>query len=716
MTTLLGLPKRLLVGHPMRSNQLGETLLPKKVALAVYCSDAISSNAYATQEILLVLALGGAMAVTLTPWVALAVVVLLALVALSYQQTCAAYPSGGGAYAVSRENLGKVPSLVAASALMVDYVMTVAVSVASGVDNLSSAFPVIRPWSVTIALVTVAVIAVMNLRGVRESGVAFAIPTYGFMVSVFVMLGVGFYHTATGHRPVSESASFGIASPSVAGAALLLLVLRAFASGCTALTGVEAVSNGVPTFKPPQPKNAQITLALMAGLAITMMMGIAVLSSVAKIHIADDTSILVGAPEGYVPSTVLAQLAAAIFGAQSIGLYVVSIFTMLILALAANTAFNGFPILASLLAQDRYLPKQLRRRGDRLVHSNGIIILAAIAGGLIWYFDGSVTRLIQLYILGVFISFTLSQMGMVVHWVRQARSTRWTGRHLWALAVNALGGIATALVLVIVLITKFTHGAWLVVVAIPVIVYWMLGVKRHYSVVSKRLRPRASGVTLPSRIHAVVLVSRVNEPALRALALARAMNASTLTALRVDTARESTEQVIEDWETRDIPVPLTIVASHYRDLTSPVIAHLLRMSIGPRDIVNVFIPEYVVGHWWEQLLHNQSALRLKARLLLMPGVVVTSVPFQLASAEPYQLERAGVDANQVLPDKPVARVPEAGANSSAHEPDLSPADRVAEPAAPGPQAPSGASGSQSAAQAERVRAGAPVRPPAGVAG
>ncbi len=645
----MSVPKRMLVGVPMRSDQLGETELPKRLALAVYCSDPISSNAYATQEILLVLALGGAAAVMATPRVALAVVGLLAVVTLSYRQTCHAYPNGGGAYAVSKENLGRNASLVAASALLVDYVLTVAVSIAAGVDNFTSAVPALRPHSVALCFGFIVVIAMMNLRGVKESGTVFAIPTYGFIVSVFVLLGTGFVQALAGHMPVAESAAFGYDSSSVTGAAMLILLLRAFASGCTALTGVEAVSNGVPTFRKPRARNASTTLLAMSGLAISMMLGISVLSTQSGIHIAEDLNMLTGAPDGYVQRTVLAQLSAAVFGNNSLGFFAVQGFTTLILVLAANTAFNGFPILASILAQDRFLPKQMRRRGDRLVFSNGIVILASIAALLIFVFDASVTRLIQLYILGVFVSFTLSQAGMVVHWRREARNAPRGGRHLRSMTINLIGAITTALVLVIVLMTKFTHGAWMVVVAIPLLVLLMHSIRRHYDGVSKSLRPKAMGMVLPSRIHAIVLVSQLNEPALKALAFARAIRPSTITGLRVDTDPDRTATLVREWYDRGIPVPLTVVMSPYRTLNSPVVDYLNTMSIGPRDAVEVFVPEYVVGHWWEQLLHNQSAFRLKSRLLFVPGVMVTSVPYHLRSAEPYLPGKPNVKASASSP-------------------------------------------------------------------
>jgi amino acid transporter len=645
-------PKRILVGNPMRSNQMHQTLLPKRLALPVYCSDPISSNAYATQEIILVLALGGAASVLLTPWIALCVIALLALVTLSYRQTCHAYPDGGGAYAVSRANLGRNVSLVAAAALMVDYVMTVAVSVASSVENLVSAFPGLGPFHVLLCLGFIVVLTLMNLRGVRESGTLFAIPTYGFIVSVYLMLGVGIWQIATGHPPVAESAGLMLTPTSPTGAALILLLLRAFASGCTSLTGVEAVSNGVPTFREPKAHNAAVTLLMMGGLSIAMMGGIAVLSTVTGIHMAEDPSQLVGAPAGYQQRTVLAQLSSAVFGNNTFFFFAVQGFTTLILAMAANTAFNGFPVLASILAEDRYMPKQFSRRGDRLVFSNGILILAGIAAVLIVIFDGSVTRLIQLYILGVFVSFTLSQTGMVLYWRRHASTEGWSAKILGSTMVNALGAVATAAVLVIVLITKFTHGAYLVVIAIPVLVFVMHRIHRHYRRVSRQLEPKASGITLPSRVHAIVLVSQLNEPALKALAFARAMRPSTITALRVDTNERRTERLQRDWAERDIPVPLTIVASEYRDLTQPVLEYLQKIPIGPRDVVEVFVPEYVVGRWWEAILHNQSALRLKSRLLYMPGVMVTSVPYQLRSAQQFSLVRPGAEARAVSASQP----------------------------------------------------------------
>jgi amino acid transporter len=638
---VLTITKRLLVGQPLRSARLGETLLPKRLALPVFCSDPLSSNAYATEEILRAVSLGGLALLFLTPWVALAVVVLLAVVVVSYRQTCYAYPNGGGAYAVSRQNLGHNASLVAASALLVDYVLTVAVSVAAGVDAITSAFLTLKPHAVGLSLLFVAVLAVMNLRGVKESGTVFAIPTYGFIAVIFGMIGWGFWRMITGDAPVAESASFSIApSHSGVGAAVVLIGLRAFAQGCTALTGVEAVSNGVPNFKPPKSRNAAATLAVMGAITIAMFIGITALALIAQVRLADDASQLIGAPDGYQQRTAIAQVAGAVFGYNSALFFGVQAFTAAILILAANTAFNGFPILASILGRDGYLPRQFGRRGDRLVFSNGIIILAVLAGLLIWGFDASTSRLIQLYIIGVFVSFTLSQAGMVRHWTRLLRgeTSQPRSRIHRARLINAGGAILTAVVLVVVLITKFTHGAYLVVIAMPILLVLMKAIERHYRHVGKELAPGPGGISMPSRIQAVILVSRLDLPTLQALAYAKAARPDTLTALTVVAAEAETRQLESEWAQRNIPIPLTVVDAPYRDITGPVLRYLAELrDANPRSLVVVYIPEYVVGHFWEQLLHNQSALRLKARLLFQRGVLVTSVPWQLQSSRQKEL-------------------------------------------------------------------------------
>jgi amino acid transporter len=650
---VLALTKRLLVGRPLRSARLGETLLPKRLALPVFCSDPLSSNAYATEEILRALSLGGLALLFLTPWVALAVVILLAVVVVSYRQTCYAYPNGGGAYAVSRENLGRNAALLAASALLVDYVLTVAVSVAAGVDAITSAFLGLRPYSVELSLVFIAVLALMNLRGVKESGTVFAIPTYGFIAVIFGMIGWGFWRMFTGDAPVAESASLRIApSHSVVGVAVVLIALRAFAQGCTALTGVEAVSNGVPSFQPPKSRNAANTLAVMGAVTIAMFAGITALALLAHVRLADDPSQLIGTPAGYEQRTAIAQVAGAVFGYHSVFFFLVQAFTAAILVLAANTAFNGFPILASILGRDGYLPRQFGRRGDRLVFSNGIIILAAVAGLLIWGFDASTSRLIQLYIIGVFVSFTLSQAGMVRHWTTRLRSAAPEARSRLhrARLINAGGALLTGVVLVVVLSTKFTHGAYLVVIAMPILFALMKTIERHYRRVGEELAPGPGGISMPSRIDAVVLVSRLDLPTLQALAYAKATRPDTLTALTVATGEAEIQQLEVEWAERDIPIPLTVVDAPYRDITGPVLRYVVQLrSANPRTLVVVYIPEYVVGRPWEQLLHNQSALRLKARLLFQRGVLVTSVPWQLRSSEHSDVRAADLQEELVKP-------------------------------------------------------------------
>ena len=626
--------KRVVVGRPMRSNQLADTLLPKRLALPVFCSDPLSSVAYATEEILLILSLGGLAFLHLAWWVAAVIVALLAIVIASYRQTCRAYPNGGGAYAVASANLGQNAGLAAASALLVDYVLTVAVSVVAGVAAITSAVPSLAPHAVALSVVFVVLLTVVNLRGVKESGRAFAVPTYGFLIGVYLMFAVAGYRLLTGEHLRAVSSTYPLtAEHSYAGIALVLLAMRAFASGCTALTGVEAVSNGVPAFEKPKAKNAASTLALMGVFSITMFVGITALALVYQVHVAASPTDL-GLPAGAATQTVLAQIAQTTFGVGPVFYYLQAV-TAGILILAANTAYNGFPLLASLLAQDGFLPRQLHNRGDRLVFSNGVVLLAVFAIALIVTFSADVSSIIQLYIIGVFVSFTLSQLGMVRHWATELRTAavgaRGTMRR--AQAINTTGALITGAVLVIVLVTKFTHGAWIVTIAMPVLFVTMKGVQRHYARVAVELRPSAAGVTLPSRIHGVVPVSQLHEPTLRALAFARATRPASLTAVTVQVDEQETRDLAREWDVRGIPVPLVVIDSPYRDITEPLLAYIGRLRLdGPRDVICVFIPEYVVGRWWEHLLHNQSALRLKARLLFSPGVMVCSVPYQLASS------------------------------------------------------------------------------------
>ncbi|MEV8126156.1 APC family permease [Streptomyces sp. NPDC085944] len=635
-----------MVGRALRSSEMGQTLLPKRVALPIFASDPLSSVAYATQEILLVLTLGGLAYVHFTPWIAAAVVALMTVVVLSYQQVVRAYPSGGGSYEVVSANLGEGAGLVVGAALLVDYVMTVAVSVASGVDNIISAVPQLHAQRVPLALGFVALLAMVNLRGVRESGRAFAAPTYLFVGGVLLMIATGLFRYLVGDAPVAESASYGIrpqgGDAQLAGVALVLLVLRAFSNGCTALTGVEAISNGVPAFRRPKSHNAAITLAVMGLIAVAMFVGVTTLAIVAKVHIADDACRLTGLGQdcsAYQQRTVIAQVAAAVFGGErSVGFYYIQAATALVLVLAANTAFNGFPLLSSVLAQRRYLPRQLHSRGDRLAFSNGIVALAVTAGLLLWGFKASVTALIHLYILGVFTSFTLSQTGMVRHW-NQALSTEsdlaLRRRHRLARVINSVGAMFTGLVLVVVLFTKFLDGAWLAVLAAGVLWLLMRAIRMRYDRTAAELTstdPHAD-LTSPSRVLAIVLVSSVHKPTLRALAYARASKPDRLEALTVAVDHEETRVLEEQWQRLGVNVPLKVLDSPYREVTRPVVDYVRSLSReSPRDMVGVYIPEYVVGRWWENLLHNQSALRIKAGLRFAPGVVVISVPWQLISS------------------------------------------------------------------------------------
>jgi amino acid transporter len=641
--------KRLVLGQPFRSDTLGETLLPKRLALPIFASDPLSSVAYATQEILLILSLGGLAFLHLAPWIGLAVVVLLTVVVLSYRQVVRAYPSGGGSYEVASRNLGSTAGLVVAGALMVDYIMTVAVSVAAGVDNIISAVPELNGYRIAIDVGFIVLLMAMNLRGIRESGRTFAVPTYLFIAGVMLMIVVGLTRTLAGHPPTAESAGYDIRPEQMGltGLALVFLLLRSFSSGCTALTGVEAISNGVPAFRKPKSLNAARTMTAMGIISIVMFVGITALALLTHVRIAENTCDLAGFTGNCATDpqrTVIGQIAAAVFGGDhTVLFYFLQATTALILILAANTAFNGFPLLASILAQDRYLPRQLHTRGDRLAFSNGIVLLSLVAAVLIVAFAGSTTRLIQLYILGVFTSFTLCQAGMVRHWNRELATAttpaqrRGIGR---SRLINALGAVLTAVVLVVVLITKFTHGAYLVVIAIPVLYVLMRAVHRHYSRVREELLPDDDSEKLPSRVHAVVLISTLHKPSQRAIAFARAGRPDSLTAITVNVDDADTRSLRRQWEIRGMKIPLKVVESPYREITRPVVAYVKNLRrTSPRDVVCVYIPEYVVGRWWENLLHNQSSLRLKGRLLFEPGVMVTSVPWQLRSTSRRDLQR-----------------------------------------------------------------------------
>ena len=631
--------KRLLVGRALRSDKLGDTLLPKRIALPVFASSNLSSNAYATQEILIVLAVGGIALINSTIWIALAVALIMVVVIMSYRQNVRAYTSGGGDYEVVTKNLGRKPGLIVASSLMVDYIMTVAVSVSAAKDNLISVFPIVGNHGMFVAFALIILITVMNLRGLRDSGFLFAIPAYFFMASIAFVTVWAIVKISQGNVLKAESADWTITEQgSIAGIALVFLYARAFSSGCSALTGVEAISNGVPAFRKPKSENAAKTLTLLGIISVSLFMAITLLALKTGVKVTDKNENLIGLPEGAQQKTVIVQISDATFGNFSLGTLIVAVATALILIAAANTAFNGFPVLTSILSQDRFLPRQLHNRGDRLAFSNGILFLGLASAISVYIFDASVTRLIQLYILAVFTSVSFGQLGMIIHWTRNIKLTTDAAarsKMVISRTINAIGFIFTFSVLFIVLITKFTTGAWLVVLIIPILITLMGSIYSHYKKVSEELKlDSEDSQTLPSRIHGIVLVSKMHKPTLRAIYYARATRPSTLEAVTVLVDNQDTEDLKADWERLEIPIPLKVLDSPFREVTRPILDYVKNIKReSPRDVISIFVPQYVVGHWWEQLLHNQSALRLKSRLLFTPGVMVVSVPWQLISSE-----------------------------------------------------------------------------------
>jgi amino acid transporter len=661
-----GLTKRLLLGRKLRSSQLGETLLPKRIALPVFASDALSSVAYAPDEILLMLAVGGAATAYVWSWkIAVLVAVVMLTVVASYRQNVHAYPSGGGDYEVATVNLGHNAGVTVASALLVDYVLTVAVSISAGIDNARAALPFINGHEATYAVVMVAVLAALNLRGVRESGTWFAIPTYGFMVAILGMAAWGLVKNVRGDLVPAESASLEVVPApgyegTVTNVALAFLLARAFSSGCAALTGVEAISNGVPAFRKPKSRNAATTLLLLGTISITMMISIVSLARSMDLKFVDPHHLddrLTGPdgtplPDEYEQHTVIAQVARGVFDAFDPAFYFVIAMTGVILILAANTAFNGFPVLGSILARDGFMPRQLAARGDRLAYSNGILFLALMAMVLIIAFDAQVTRLIQLYIVGVFVSFNFSQLGMIRHWTRHLRTETdpATRRKMQrSRLINTFGLAMTAVVLVVVLVTKFLAGAWIAILAMGTFFMVMQSIRRHYDSVAKELEIHEDDQVLPTRVHAIVLVSKVHKPTMRALAYARASRPNVLEAVMVSTEPLERERIIEEWDRRRIEVPLKVLDSPYREVIRPVVDYAKAIrEAQPRGVVAVFIPEYVVGRWWEQLLHNQTAFRLKARLLFTPGVMMVSVPYQLRSSHIGEARALSQDAHEAV--------------------------------------------------------------------
>ncbi|MFG6503580.1 APC family permease [Microbacterium sp. P05] len=641
--------KRLLIGDPLTSEKLDEQLLPKRMALPIFASDALSSVAYAPQELLMILLIGGTALLTFSPWIAAAVVLVLVVVVTSYRQLIKAYPSGGGDYEVARKNLGEIPGVIVGAALLVDYVLTVAVSVASGVDNIISAIPELNPFRIEFAVGFVILIVIVNLRGVREASAVFAIPTYLFIGSVAVMIVVGLARTVAGDAPIASSAQYAVQGESLTQAAMILLILRAFSSGCSALTGVEAVSNGVPAFRKPKVRNAQQTLSLMGVIAIALFVGLVIVALVSNVHYAENPCSLVGFDCENTPQpSLMAQVAAATFGAGSIPFFIIQAATACVLLLAANTAFNGFPLLGSTLARDGYAPKALNTRGDRLVYSNGMIILGVLAVIVLIVYQADQTDLIQLYIIGVFVSFSLGQIGMVRHWRRSLRelaalteeaagqqSARYERRSaINGLVINSVGAGMTVLVLVIVTITKFTHGAWLVFLAIPILAVLMLGVNRYYRDVEHE-------IAMDDTVHfgsqgdvAIVLVNRLQKPTVKAIDYARAANHDKTLAVHINVDEAESDQLQRDWREHDVPVPLVIIDSPYRAYTSPVAGFIKKYRANHGSaVVTVYLPQYIVGHWWESFLHNRRSRRLAQQLMLLHGVSITLVPWLLDSSE-----------------------------------------------------------------------------------
>jgi len=645
--------KRLLVGKAKRTAQALHERLTKKTGLAVFASDALSSTAYATEEILLVLAVafaaGAANAFHYVVPITFAIVIVLIIVAISYRQTIFAYPSGGGAYIVAKDNLGTTPGLVAAAALLVDYVLTVSVSISAGVAAITSAaqgtsWAWINDHKVLLCLILIAFIAVANLRGVRESGALFAGPTYSFVISFLFMVGYGIIryllHPAAAPAPEDLKLAEGYHLQPLT----WFLLLGAFSNGCVALTGTEAISNGIPAFKQPESKNAATTLAWMAALLATMFIGTSVMAYLYQVHPRES-------------ETVISQFARIIFtGPMGWFYYIVQATTALILVLAANTSFADFPRLASLLARDRFLPRQFATRGDKLVFSNGIIILALFACVLVIAFGGDTSRLIPLYAVGVFLSFTLSQTGMVLHWLRAGRTKlpaaapdngssvkmMVTGqlvapaklkeaRH-WkkSIAINGLGAIATSIVLVVLVITKFLHGAWIVVLLIPLLVALFRKIHRHYLDIAAQLTTEGLQKLRPVQHEVIVPISGIHRGVLQAFEYAKTIANGHITALYINVDEEATQKLRAKWTGFVEGVELVVIASPYRSLVAPMIRYIdRRLQLHPQQLVTVVLPEFVPAKWWHHLLHNQTSLMLKGALLFKPNVIVISVPYHL---------------------------------------------------------------------------------------
>jgi amino acid transporter len=607
--------RKVAIGRPLASEEEAGERLSKKKALAIFSSDAISSSAYATQEIIRVLATAGIAALVWSVPVAIAIAVLLAVVSTSYRQVCRAYPAGGGAYAVAKENLGQIWGLIAAAALLIDYVMTVAVSTASAIGQIVSVIPSLDAVKIEIAILVIALITIANLRGLRESGNIFVVPTYSFLFLALLMVGIGLFHIATGQAQPIDTPNADVLT---GGELSIFLLLKAFAGGSVALTGVEAIANGVPAFKPPEAKNAANTMTAMAVLLGILFVGITVVAHAYQIL----------PTVGDIPTTV-SLVAATSFGKDTILFVLFQAATALILFLAANTSFNAFPRLGAILAVDGYMPRQFAYRGDRLAYSWGIVLLAGVAAFLVWLFNGNVTALIPLYSVGVFVCFTLSQIGMVRHW-RTVREPGW----LWRSALNAFGALLTGVVLVVVVSVKFVDGAYLVVILIPVLVGLMLFVHRQYDASRRELAVKPEVVfTSPHREERVVVpIPGVNRAVIQAVNVARSIS-DDVRAVFITENQEDAVALRERWERQLPTVPLVVVESPYRALTGPLEAYLDVLDAAwppdkPAPITFVVVPEYVARRWWERILYNQSVKRLRSALLGRPHTVVVNVPYR----------------------------------------------------------------------------------------
>lgn len=616
--------------------------------MPVFASDMLSSVAYAPDEILLALSLTTLVSITAAPWIGIAVGAVILVIVACYRLNVRAYPSGGGDYEVASKNLGPKAGLIVAAALLVDYVLTLAVSMTVFAAYITTAFPLLAPYRVPVAIVGIVVISLLGLRGSRARPVLLAIPTYLFLGAVFLTMIVGLVMVALGDVPQAETADYTIVHDAVTnqatlGLATVLIVLRAFSSGSVALAGVQTVATAVPAFEKPRGKNAGNTLVLSGFLAAIMLTGLTYLASVTGVKYVDDPHLYLVRADGspvsaeYEQEPVLGQLAHTIFADTPIMFFIVVLVAALVLIVAANTAVEGFPGLASRLARDGFLPRQLASKGDRLTFSNGILLLAVAAIVLVIATRASATTLIQLYLVGVFASFVVGQLGMVLHWNKRLRlviDPKARLRMRVNRLINGAGCIIAAGVLIVVIVSKFLAGAWIAVAAMAVLFIVMGAIHRHYARVASELAPDAEidSRTIPSNTHAIVVVNDINKPTLRALAYARVTRSSQLEAVTVAVDEEAAEKLQRRWNEMELPVPLTVLASPYRELVRPLLAHVFAIRRrSPRDLVIVYIPQYIVGRWWEHILHNQVAIKLRTRLLLVPNVVVVSVPWRLRS-------------------------------------------------------------------------------------